>query len=118
MQLDKFLAKLSNSKKIQFSETLSIIDENYNYYPVRFTNGIGSDTIANDPGCNEGSCKIFFFAKLHQLPKNVTLTLFGDYYWLEVLKKPTGDNHTNIRNFIKHGWEGIEFSNEALILRK
>jgi len=118
MQLDKFLAKLSSGEKVQFNETLSVINDHYNYNPVSFTNGAGSDKILNEPGCNEGSCKIFSFAKQHQLPEDVTLTLFGDYYWIEVLQNPTGENHPNIRNFIKYGWDGIEFSNEALTPRK
>jgi hypothetical protein len=32
-----------------------------------------------------------------------------------VLKHPEGTDHQNIRNFIKTGWNGIEFSGSALV---
>jgi hypothetical protein len=31
-----------------------------------------------------------------------------------VLENLEGDDHQNIRNFMKYGWEGIQFKNEAL----
>jgi len=30
------------------------------------------------------------------------------------LKNPTGNDHQNIRNFIKSGWNGISFEGDAL----
>lgn len=31
-----------------------------------------------------------------------------------VLKNPDGEDHQNIRNFMKLGWDGIVFSGEAM----
>ena len=40
----------------------------------------------NNANQNNGSCKIFTFAKMHQLEKNQTLALFGSYYFDDVLR--------------------------------
>ena len=95
---------------ITFSEVIAHIDAHYNFTPTRFTNG----TAVNEVGQNNGSCKIFSFAKLHGLTQDQTLALFGDYYRLDVLGNPSGTDHQNIRNFILLGWEGILFEGEAL----
>jgi len=46
-----------------------------------------------------------------------TLACFGGYYFEEVVGNPEGTNHQNIRNFIKTGWNGIQFEGEALTLK-
>ena len=38
-----------------------------------------------------------------------TLELFGRFYRDDVLGKPDGDDHGNIRNFMKSGWDGVSF---------
>lgn len=98
---------------ISFSEVITHIDSHYESIPTRFLNG----TTVNEAGQNNGSCKIFFFAKLQNLSPIETLILFGDYYRKDVLQNPDGTDHQNIRNFIKSGWGGIKFDAEALILR-
>jgi hypothetical protein len=98
---------------IQFSETISFIDENYLFNPIRFKNG----EVLNESNQNNGSCKIFSFAKMKQLTKEQTLNLFGDYYRKDVLQNPEGEDHANIRNFIQSGWEGIVFEGTALKTR-
>ena len=40
------------------------------------------------------------------LSKEETLALFGGYY-RDVVATPEGDDHPNIRNFMKSGWEGV-----------
>jgi hypothetical protein len=45
------------------------------------------------------------------------LSLFGSYYFDDVLKNPDGIDHQNIRNFITFGWDGISFDSEALELK-
>ncbi len=99
-----------NSSLITFQEVIDYIDTNYHFTPTRFVNG---DTL-NEAGKNNGSCKIFSFAKLHQLTQAQTLALFGDFYRVDVLENPQGTNHQNIRNFMKFGWEGIQFEGQAL----
>lgn len=97
-------------ESISFSEVISYIDENFSFSPTRFTNG---KTI-NEANQNNGSCKIFSFAKLQNLAREQTLNLFGDYYRKDVLGNPEGTDHQNIRNFMVSGWEGIAFDGDAL----
>lgn len=96
-----------------FADVISHIDTHYDFQPTAFRNG---DTY-NDAGTNNGSCKIFAFGKLKGLSPQQTLNAFGDYYRKDVLQNPEGSDHANIRNFIQHGWEGIDFEGEALTAR-
>lgn len=105
------LEQLKNSpEKIDFQEVIAFIDENYDFIPTKFTNG----NTVNEVNENNGSCKVFSFAKLQKLSKLDTLALFGVFYWEDVLKNPKGNDHQNIRNFMEFGWEGISFEGEAL----
>jgi hypothetical protein len=111
MTIDLFKTKLKNHpKQIDFSETMQIIESNYEFTPTAFQNG----SLKNDEGQNSGSCKLFAFAKAQQLSKAETLACFGQYYFKEVLEDPNGEGHQNIRNFMKTGFEGLEFLGEAL----
>ena len=78
---------------IQFKEVIAFIDEHYDFTPTKFTNG---NTI-NEADENNGSCKVFSFAKLNALSKEETLALFGDFYRTDVLQNPDGDDHQNIK---------------------
>ncbi len=110
-----FIEKVNqNPSGISFQEVINLIDENYNFTPTAFQNG----NTFNDVNQNNGSCKVFSFAMLNQLTKEQTLTLFGDYYFKDVLENPNGTDHQNIRNFMIYGWEGIEFKGEALVVKK
>ncbi len=102
-------------EKIEFDQVMQVIEENYNYTPTRFTNGDGSDQLTNEAGRNEGSCKIFSFAQLNNLNEKQTLACFGNYYREDVLAHPENTDHANIRNFIKYGWRGIQFDDNALV---
>ena len=114
MSLATFLAKINNNVTVSFDETIAVITENYHYQATEFNNGLNGNTLVNKAGSNEGSCKIFAFAKIHQLDQQQTLNLFGDYYRLDVINDPQGTGHQNIRNFMKYGWEGICFKNKPL----
>lgn len=105
------LEQLKNfPETINFNDVIVFIDENYNFKPVRFVNG----SIVNEANQNNGSCKIFSFAKMNNLSEKDTLALFGDFYRNDVLQNPEGEDHQNIRNFIKYGWDGILFTEDAL----
>ncbi|MDQ1095399.1 MULTISPECIES: HopJ type III effector protein [Chryseobacterium] len=95
---------------IQFKEVIAYIDEYYDFTPTKFTNG----NTVNEAGQNNGSCKVFSFARLNDLSKEETLNLFGEFYREDVLKNPEGNDHQNIRNFMQYGWAGISFEGEAL----
>lgn len=106
MSLQVFLEKLrADPESIEFAETIEIIQSNYEYTPTNFTNG----TQLNKAGENEGSCKILAFAYINTLTVTETLNCFGHYFREDVVGKPAGDDHQNIRQFILDGFEGIEF---------
>ena len=114
MKIASFLEKLKQTPSaITFPETIAVIEENYDFTPTAFDNG----TQHNAAGENSGSCKLFAFAKLQKLSQAETLACFGGYYFDEVVGNPEGTNHQNIRNFIKTGWNGIQFEGEALTLK-
>ena len=100
---------------ISFDTVMEYIEEHYEYTPARFTNGIKGDMVVNEEGSNEGSCKIFAFAKLVGLSERDTLACFGKFYIVDVLGNPNGDDHANIRTFIRRGWKGISFDKPALV---
>lgn len=110
MQLAAFLEHVKSGGKVSFQESIATIAEHYDYTPTRFSNG----GVANAAGSNEGSCKLFYFAKLHGLTPGQTLGLFGDYYWQDVLGHPEATDHANIRAFMRQGWAGIAYDGEAL----
>ena len=101
--------------EVEFDQVIDVIDNNYEYTPTHFTNGQGHDVVNNQSGSNEGSCKIFAFATLHRLNEEETLACFGKYYREDVLNHPEGNDHANIRTFIRHGWSGIQFEGTVLI---
>jgi len=114
MSLASFLEKVKNNENVGFDESIAVITETYDYQPTEFSNGLNENLLVNQAGTNEGSCKIFAFAGLHQLDKQQTLNLFGDYYRIDVLNDPDGTGHQNIRSFVQYGWDGISFKGVAL----
>lgn len=116
--LSALLSQLKNSPEtVDFNQVMETIAEHYDYSPAAFTNGEAEFMADNAAGTNEGSCKIFAFAQLHNLGTTETLALFGDFYRSDVLQHPTATDHTNIRNFMRSGWAGIAFANTALVLK-
>lgn len=111
MTLERLLEQLKTSpESVTFQQVMTVIENHYSYTPQTFTNG----ELINNVGENAGSCKIFSFAKLNNLNEDQTLHSFGDYYRVDVLQHPNGDDHQNIRNFIKTGWAGVNFAKNAL----
>jgi hypothetical protein len=114
MQLKAFLDNLQRfPESIEFQDAMAVIETAYEYSPTPFTNG----KLVNQAGENEGSCKLFAFAKLQGLNEENTLACFGTYYRNDVLQNPESDNHQNIRNFMQTGWDGIKFDKVALTLK-
>lgn len=112
MLLSDFLAKLNKQPQtIEFSDTMAVIEANYDFSETAFKNGQQS----NAAGENSGSCKIFSFAQLNTLSEAQTLVCFGTYYRDDVLGNPEGNDHQNIRQFIVNGWAGIRFDCAALV---
>ncbi|OIN13765.1 HopJ type III effector protein [Oceanisphaera psychrotolerans] len=95
---------------VEFADTMAVIESLYDFTPTAFTNG----ELHNEAGQNNGSCKLFAFARLQGFDQQQTLACFGAFYRDDVLGHPDGQDHQNIRNFINHGWEGIEFTGQPL----
>ncbi|WP_426415337.1 HopJ type III effector protein [Aestuariirhabdus sp. LZHN29] len=104
----------SAPETISFDQVQAVIAAHYDYRPTTFTNGAGDDPVTNRAGSNEGSCRVFAFALLHQLDPQQTLACFGDFYRQDVLGNPAGEDHANIRRFMRDGWSGIRFDGVAL----
>ncbi|MEE9423739.1 MAG: HopJ type III effector protein [Methylococcales bacterium] len=115
--LHQFIIDVKAIQRVNFDQTMQMIDEHYQFTPIRFENGLDIMIIVNQPGTNSGSCKIFAFARLHGLDEQQTLGLFGDYYHKDVLGNPEGLAHANIRTFMKYGWKGINMPDNPLQLR-
>jgi len=115
MSINDFIQQLQLSPAtISFDTSIAVIAEHYHYTPTCFTNGLGDDQVYNNAGTNEGSCKLFAFGLLNELTQEQMLNCFGDYYRVDVLQHPEGTDHGNIRNFMRHGWQGIQFDDQAL----
>ncbi|RDH82993.1 MAG: type III effector [endosymbiont of Galathealinum brachiosum] len=109
--MKNFLLQItSNPENNSFENTITTIDQNYDFSPCEFNNG----DLLNAENQNNGSCKIFAFARLQNLTEPQTLHCFGDYYRKDVLENPDNTDHQNIRNFIKTGWSGISFDSNPL----
>ena len=102
---------------VKFNEVMAKVDECYAFSPTEYVSGKGTAIeVKNAPGTNNGSCKTFYFAKLHNLSPGAALRLFCEHYE-DVLATPDGDSHANIRAFMANGWDGISFAGEALRMR-
>ncbi len=109
--INDFIQQLNEQpQSIRFAQTMELIERYYLFTPTSFANG----DLMNQAGENNGSCQLFAFAKLQVLNEQQTLACFGHYYRDEVLKHPEANDHQNIRNFIKTGWQGIKFESQAL----
>ena len=112
MTPQEFIERLKTEPTtLDFEDTISTIEEHFTYVPVTFQNS----ELTNNGGENEGSCKIFAFGQIMQLSQQETLNCFGRFYREDVIKKPEGNDHANIRQFMKSGWDGIKFSVPALV---
>lgn len=110
MTQEAYLEELRSGAQMNFDDLIELIDENYNYTPVSFTNGDFQNAAAE----NQGSAKLFCFGAIHQLTQLEVLHCFGEHYQA-VLNEPKGDSHQNIRNFIIYGWEGLKFDSPVLV---
>ena len=111
MNINELQQKLEQAPEtIEFAEVIALVDSLYDFTPTAFTNGDQE----NPAGQNNGSCKLFAFARLQGFSEEETLACFGAFYRGDVLGNPEGQDHQNIRNFMKTGWLGIEFAAQPL----
>lgn len=95
-----------------FEDVIALINEHFEYTPSRFRNGAQD----NPAGTNEGSCRLFAFARQMGLDEAQTLRCFGRHYQA-VQAHPDGTDHANIREFMRQGWSGVHFEQAPLRLR-
>ena len=87
-------------KGTPFNSVIAMIDATFHYTPQPFTVGKGTtQQLTSEAGTNEGSAKVFSFAKLSGLSKEATLALFCEHYE-NVVGDPEGTAHGNIRAFM------------------
>ena len=113
MNADALLAALRANPDYPFARVLASIESGWTYTPTAFDNGLDDDRVHNAAGENAGSCKVFAWALLQGLNQDDTLSLFAEHY-RQVLATPDGQDHANIRTFMRHGWDGIHFHGQAL----
>jgi len=106
------LQKKSKEGSLQFKEVIEFIETYYQHTPTAFKNGAQY----NEATQNQGSAKVFAFAQLNNLNREDTLYLFAEHYQ-SVLANVDGTDHQNIRQFMVHGWSGIVFEGQALVLK-
>lgn len=103
---------VSNSPEtIEFNDVIALIDSAFTFTPTAFTNG----DVSNEANQNNGSCKLLALGQHLNLNQAQTLALFGRFYREDVLNNPNGDDHANIRNFMKTGHEGVVFDTFPLV---
>lgn len=110
-QLQSLLEKLKQHQ-LPFAQVIDFINDRYQHQPTAFKNG----DAYNEESQNQGSARVFAFAKLNNLNQADTLYLFAEHYQ-SVLASPEGTDHQNIRQFMQHGWDGIKFEGEALVAK-
>ncbi|WP_413668026.1 HopJ type III effector protein [Mucilaginibacter sp. Mucisp86] len=108
-QLSALLIALKEGA-VTFNEVIEFIADHYLHQPTAFKNG----DFYNEATQNQGSARVFAFAKIKNLTAADTLYLFAEHY-RAVLATPAGTDHQNIRQFMAHGWAGIAFEGEALV---
>jgi len=111
---EQLLTLIINLKdnSIAFSKVIEFIESFYQHQPTAFKNG----DVYNEATQNQGSAKIFAFAQINNLNVEDTLCLFAEHYQ-SVLDNPGRVDHQNIRQFMAHGWPGIVFEGQALVLK-
>lgn len=114
MSLEQLLTNLNaQPEQVSFAQVQQVIQDHYAYTASSFNNN-GLESRLDQ---NQGSCKIFAFAKLNKLSKQQTLHCFGDYYRVDVLQHPDNTDHGNIRQFMQSSatLEAITFEHEPLV---
>ncbi|MCH7335507.1 HopJ type III effector protein [Acinetobacter sp. NIPH 2699] len=96
----------------KFADVLAFIEARYQHSPTAFQNGAQFNAATE----NQGSAKVFSFAKIEGLSAEDTLNLFAEHY-ASVLATPEATDHQNIRQFMQNGWDGVKFEGEALTAR-
>ena len=113
MTIDELVRALdSASPDFVFADVMSAIDGAFSSTPCAFDNGVQKNSASE----NQGSCKVFAFARQAGLDEEQTLRLFAEHY-RSVLDDPQGSAHGNIRAFMQSGWDGVTLHGNPLTPR-
>ena len=113
MNTQQYLKKLKSGVQMKFSDLLDLIEQEYTFSNIAFTN----NGLTNSKNANQGSAKVFCFGLMHSLDEKDTIRCFGEHY-KSVLESPEDvTSHLNIRNFLKIGWEGVSIDKNALSVK-
>ena len=108
-----FIERLRTTPEtMHFAEVIALIDTHYSHTPTAFVNG----TATNQASENQGSAKVFSFARLHELNQTETLHCFAEHF-RAVSYNPIGNDHQNIRQFIANGWQGVQLADTCLTVK-
>lgn len=112
--LEELVAQCESAPEaIEFADVIALVDNQFDFMPTRFTNGV----VTNEANTNNGSCKLLALGHYLKLSEEQTLALFGSYYRDDVLQHPEGEDHANIRNFMVTGHQGVSFEQFPLALK-
>lgn len=103
------LLKQLQAGEAKFTDVIAWIEARYNHTATAFSNGEQHNAASE----NQGSAKVFSFAKLNDLDQQQTLSLFAEHY-ASVLTTPEASDHQNIRQFMQNGWNSVKFEGTAL----
>ncbi|MDO4224061.1 MAG: HopJ type III effector protein [Acinetobacter sp.] len=109
--IQNFLSQVQ-AQQVAFSDVIAFIEARYTHTPTAFKNGANYNQATE----NQGSAKVLYFAQLHDLTPEQTLPLFAEHYQ-SVLATPEATDHQNIRQFMQHGWAGVQFEGVALVAK-
>ena len=113
MNTKQYLENLKTGVQMKFSDFLDLIDQEYTFSNIAFTN----NGLSNSKDENQGSAKVFCFGLMHSLDEKDVIRCFGEHY-KSVLESPKDvTSHLNIRNFLKMGWEGVSIDKNALSVK-
>ena len=111
--LDALTTQLNSApERVEFNDVIALIDATFTFTPTAFSNG----EVRNEANQNNGSCKLLALGQYLNLTDEQTLALFGNYYRKDVLENPLGEDHANIRNFMKTGSAGVKFETFPLVV--
>lgn len=99
-----------------FQSTLDLVEKWYDVTPCAFDNGLDEKKVQNEQGQNVGSLKVFALGRLNGFTPEQALKAFGEHY-RDVLATSDGNDHQNIRQFMRHGWQGIHFYGVPMMLK-
>ena len=110
MDTYEYLKKLRSGVKMNFSDFTILVDQEYEFSNVAFTN----NKLVNSKKENQSSAKVFCFGMMHSLSESETLRCFGEHYQSVIDEPENHSSHLNIRSFISNGWKGVLINQSAL----